>query len=631
MTDAPSREMILFGTEEPPAEIRILTAGPLTAELEAGGLRYIRYGGREAIRAISYVVRDKVWGTYAPEISDLKVEERPDGFTIAYKATCRGEGQSYSYQARIEGRPDGLRFEATGAGDTDFLTNRTGFVVLHGVEGIAGAPVTVEHVDGRTVETEFPEIIMGDCPIRDIRALTHAVAPGLKVRCEMTGDTFEMEDQRNWTDASYKTYVRPLSLPHPYTLKAGEAIDQAVSLEFSGAAPAAAGGSGEVTVTLGAPSGAMPRVGMWTDAADLDAANAHIAALEGLHPAWLTCFIDMSAHDPAAAFAKLPPLAAALGAPLSLEAVVPGDDPEAEMAALAAAARGAGVEFVDVAASLAADMGFVIPGSVFEDMKPFERLMAAARAAFPKARIGGGNFVYFTELNRKPVPAEAIDFVTHGTSALVHAADDRSVTETIECLPYVFASVRAGYGDKPYRVSPAGVGSRTSPFGGGPTPNPDGVRVTMTDRDPRQRGRLGAAWHLAYAARAAAAGVDELTLGAPVGGFGLIDETRGGQANPAFAAMRAVYAASGASRVEVGVSSPRNLQALAIEEDGGVRLYLANLSGEELTVRLETTQGGEVSVRVAEELTGAADGGREKVDGKSPLRVTAYAVLSLRV
>ena len=29
-----------------------------------------------------------------------------------------------------------------------------------------------------------------------------------------------MEDQRNWTDASYKTYVRPLGLPHPLHLAA---------------------------------------------------------------------------------------------------------------------------------------------------------------------------------------------------------------------------------------------------------------------------------------------------------------------------------------------------------------------------------------------------------------------------
>ena len=48
----------------------------------------------------------------------------------------------------------------------------------------------------------------------------------------MEGDTFEMEDQRNWTGASYKTYVRPLALPWPYTLAAGAKIDQAVTKMF---------------------------------------------------------------------------------------------------------------------------------------------------------------------------------------------------------------------------------------------------------------------------------------------------------------------------------------------------------------------------------------------------------------
>ena len=52
----------------------------------------------------------------------------------------------------------------------------------------------------------------------------------------MEGDTFEMEDQRNWTDASYKTYVRPLALPWPYLIAKGETIDQKVTLTVSGSA-----------------------------------------------------------------------------------------------------------------------------------------------------------------------------------------------------------------------------------------------------------------------------------------------------------------------------------------------------------------------------------------------------------
>ena len=61
-------------------------------------------------------------------------------------------------------------------------------------------------------------------PFYEIRALTHAVLPGVKAICRMTGDSFEMEDHRNWTDASYKTYVRPLALPWPYVIPAGTAF-----------------------------------------------------------------------------------------------------------------------------------------------------------------------------------------------------------------------------------------------------------------------------------------------------------------------------------------------------------------------------------------------------------------------
>ena len=75
----------------------------------------------------------------------------------------------------------------------------------------------------------FPALVDPVQPFLAIRALTHEVLPGLKATVRMEGDTFEMEDHRNWTDASFKTYVRPLALPWPYTLPAGEAVKQSVS------------------------------------------------------------------------------------------------------------------------------------------------------------------------------------------------------------------------------------------------------------------------------------------------------------------------------------------------------------------------------------------------------------------
>ena len=57
------------------------------------------------------------------------------------------------------------------------------------------------------------------------------------------GDVFEMEDQRNWTDGSFKTYVRPLALPWPYRLADGEVLRQSVTVSWTGAGrPARAAG-----------------------------------------------------------------------------------------------------------------------------------------------------------------------------------------------------------------------------------------------------------------------------------------------------------------------------------------------------------------------------------------------------
>ena len=235
MTSGPSRAVKLCGTEATDAPTRRLSAGKLSVELENGQLRYVRFAGVEALRAVAFLVRDANWGTYAPEIEDLAIKETGDGFAVAYRAVCADSRQKLAYEARITGASDGsLAFDAVMAPETDFVTNRAGFVVLHPA-GLAGQRLKVTHVDGSEEETRFPERISPSQPVFDIRALAHEAAPGLWATCLMEGDAFEMEDQRNWTDASYKTYVRPLALPWGYTLARGSRHEQSVRLSFAGA------------------------------------------------------------------------------------------------------------------------------------------------------------------------------------------------------------------------------------------------------------------------------------------------------------------------------------------------------------------------------------------------------------
>ena len=651
--DSPSREIKLFGTDEPATESRSLRAGPLSVELEAGNLRYIRYAGREAIRAIAYIVRDPRWGTYHPVISDLVVEESPERFRVRYRARCRDEDQSIGYRTTISGSADGrLVFETDATPEGEFLTNRTGFTVLHPLDGVSGRPVTVVGVDGSVEEAEFPVRIDPAQPMVGIRSLSHEVMPGVRVECTMNGDTFEMEDQRNWTDASYKTYVRPLALPHPYLLPAGETLRQSVTLSFAGPAPASPseGAPAPIRVRLGAAaSGNLPAFGMGLEPRHSAAALAHRDALADLRPAFVSLYLDPRGSDSADALRAAAEVAAAMWSALALELLVPGEPDEYPgfLSGIARMADAAGARPVSVAVSPVGDLVFFPPGAVFADSIEFDAVFAAARRAFPGVRIGGGNFAYFTELNRKPPPSGQIDFVCHSTCAIVHAADDRSLTESLESCPYLIQSCRRLFPELEYRLGPGTLGSRISLFGSAPPPNPDAKRIPMARADPRQRGLLGAAWHLGYAARAAEGGVDSAILAAPVGEFGLVHHRsdyrqpwfdEGGGLYPAYHVMRGVYAASGAARIPVEISDPRNLQALAFDTERGVELWIGNLSGEPREAVLEGIDTGAMAMATLDEESfeacAAGIGGFEAtvqpLGDQTSIDLAPYAVVRLR-
>jgi D-apionolactonase len=616
---SPSRAIRLFGTEEPVVPPVLLEAGPLTAELEDGNLRYIRFHGREMLRAISFIVRDRNWGTYRPRIEDLRIDGEAGSFQVSYRATAGDGRQTLRYRADIRGAADGsLSFEAGGEAETDFLTNRTGFVVLHPIAGVAGEPCRVEHVDGRVVETRFPDLIDPVQPMMDLRALTHSFAPGFSVTCRMEGDTFEMEDQRNWTDASYKTYVRPLALPWPYTLAAGERIAQRVTLSVAGAPGAALTPAGaSIVLTLSETGRAAPPLGIGLDPQHAAATMAAAGTLREVGPRHVVCAHDPGRGHDRSSLARAVEAGRSLGAELWLEAVIRSiDGYEAEVAELGRLAAELGSPFTTVLVSPAPDLKCTLPGSVWPPCPPLDGLYAAARAAFPGLRLGGGMFSYFTELNRKRPPASLLDLVTFTTSALVHAGDDRSATESLESLPAIARSVRAFAGETPFQVGPSGIGMRDNPYGEAPMENPHNLRQAMNRVDPRQRGLFAAAWALGYYAHFARGGAAAVTLGGPVGEFGLayapmpfaqpwFDEAGAGL-YPVFHVVRGLAALAGRPLIEIESSVAREVQAVGAARPDGRDVWIANLTGEDREVALREPVRGEISVLDEETFVPAA-------------------------
>jgi hypothetical protein len=597
---APSRAVKLCGTEMVDAPSRLLRAGPLSAELDGGQLRYITFAGIEVLRGIAFLVRDENWGTYAPQIDDLRIEEGADSFSVTYRAVCADAQQRLAFEARISGSSDGsLDFEAVALPNTHFVTNRTGFVVLHPAE-LAGRMVKVEHVNGREVASRFPQHISPSQPIFDIRALTHEVSPGLWATCRMEGDTFEMEDQRNWGDASYKTYVRPLALPWGYTLSKGSRHEQAVRLSLSGSSTGVASQPAQqTTVTLGGELAArMPEIGIGLPAEEATAALAAIDHLRELAPRFLVCNVDARDGRGLAELDTYRKVSEALTAPIVMEVVLPDEvDADASLSPVAAAIARVRLPISAIIVSSAADLRSWQPGAKRPERPTVEEITKATRAVFPDVRLGGGMLSYFTELNRKRPRAELVDFVTHTTCSIVHAADDRSVMETLETLPSIIASTRAMIGDKPYRIGPSVIASRDNPYGKGTLDNPANRRVCLTDKDPRQRGLFGAAWALGYISACAKGGLEAVAIGAATGPFGFIHRSaehpqphfgsvEESAVYPAFHIMAGLAKGCDRQLVEVSVSPPGRIAALAWREADRCVLWLANLTAESVALRI---------------------------------------------
>jgi D-apionolactonase len=612
-----TKNVILCGTEQPDLLGRILKTGPLEVEFDNGQLRYIKIHGIEVLRAIGFLVRDENWGTYIPKIKNLNFIENSLGFSISFTATCTRPGQEISYEAVIKGSKSGnLTFSGIATPKNDFLTARTGFVVLHPLKGIANKPVDVKHVNGVMERAKFPNEVNPVQPFLRVRTLTHEVLPGLKARVNFDGDTFEMEDHRNWTDASFKTYVRPLALPWPYTLKAGERVEQSIRVTLEGRAKAKPKSKSNtaIKIKLGkATRRKLMPIGFGIPAEEIEHALKNIDLIKNASPKRLQCHFDPRENHGIKELIGYRKLAEATGAKITLEIVVKSLTGYAkELRQTAKLVAKSGLKLDDVAVCPVGDLKSVLPGSKRPPAPPLANLYRAARLAFPGAKVGGGMFSFFTELNRKRPPAKQMDFAMNATCPIVHAADDRSVMETLEALPYQISTAKKFLGKTPHTIGPTAIGCRDNPHGASFTPNPKNERLCLVKADPRTRGLFGAAWLVGYIGTLAHADVQSLTIGSATGPLGVIHRRYGGiqpyfnklnthAVYPAYHVATSFMNSVGRSIIAIENADSQRVYAFGvIDKAGKCTIWLANLTREQQTVSLMGIPGMLVGMSINE-------------------------------
>jgi hypothetical protein len=483
----------------------------------------LAFDGRPVLRSIRAVVRDRDWNTAGWTLGDVET----DGRMLRIPLSSDGYGSDIRGEVRVETSGDTVVVSFEAVSHTDFDTNRAGLVVLHPPQ-LAGADLQVTHPLAGVTETRFPAEISAHQPVFDIAGLAWE-HQGLEVAVAFTGDVFEMEDQRNWTDASYKTYSRPLSLPFPYPLAAGDRIVQRVEVRVREVAPAASG-DGETVIAL-APAGAFPAV-------NVSASNAPDPEPADLPPIGAELVVELDLRTPAwpAALER----AASRGLPLDVRAVLDDPDPEL-LGALAHAIRGRDVARVAV-------------------FHPFFHVSEAAFVAVLRAALAdagvivpvvGGSRSHFTELNRERerMPGD-LDGLVVTVTPLFHALSSAQLRESVAMQRLVAAQTVAHAGGLPVRVGPITLRPRFNDVATGPQPAParadlvEGYGAEFTGSvDERQASSELAAWTIASAAALAVPGVAGLTYFEEWGPRGI--RSAAGEPYPVAAAIEALAGLAG--------------------------------------------------------------------------------------
>jgi hypothetical protein len=587
---------VLYGTDEEIPDGIPLNAGPLALTLRGSKLWHLRSADAEVWHGVAFLFRDADWGTPEPIVEHIEQTLSDSAFDVRIAGRFAVD-PAIDFALHIEGDQTGrITFTGEACPRADILASRMGLCVMHPMSA-CGTRIEVEHTDGRTSRSTFPTLIPAWPPFMLIRALRHEYAPGCWAHCAFDGDAFELEDQRNNSDASFKTYSRSNLMPRPYWLRAGVPIRQSVELQLetqsdtasgaaianarSGNSPAARGmalgvASEMAPVRVGvaaADGGVMPAVGIEIAASDASAGDAVHAALRALRPAHLHLAVDANAA--AVDWHGVRRLLTIADAELRLDVAIDYADPDA-LHSLGRTLRDAGVAPSRVA---------VFPSEA--------RCLDAARDAFSGALIGGGTPHFFVQLNRSE-RLGACEFLSFTTSPIVHGADDESVMLTLQSLPSMIGTLRAAYPDARFAVGPSLIGARRSPLGR--QPRTDGLhRVALARSDPRCRGLYGAAWALGYVAQFARAGVDALTLMSLTGDSGVVaDDVRGiAVRHPVYWILQRVCRPARVS--EVVTSDSTRIAAIGLCRSGESELLLANLTGDTVEVHVDVDGWGPAS------------------------------------
>lgn len=583
-----------------------LKAGPTTAVFVNGDLRSIKLGRCEVINRLYFALRDQNWNTIPGRISKFEIKQGKDDFLITYFSEHKQRDIHFSRKATIAGKPDGtIRFEFEGESLSVFQRNRIGLCILHPISA-AGDHIAVAHPDGSMTDGVFPTLISPHQPFKGIVGIHHFLPNGGEAEISFAGDVFEMEDQRNWTDASFKTYSTPLQLPFPVRVCVGERMQQSVTIspivtklkedfEYKAEGMKSRDHHAEFsqqsdTIAIGPPSGRkLMHLGLCWSNGLKSLTEQEFSRLASLQLSHIRLELVLSEKYYEEDLAVAADCSRRVGTPLELALRI---DPKE---------HGDFDRFLNAIRKLQPKVSSWTILSEGSPTTSAECLSAFREKLFHESihePVGGGTRAFFTEINRNHPPISLLDYVAYSVSPQVHASDELSIVESLEGQRATVESALAISQGKPIYVGPVTLKMQWNPYATESLKSPSSNKNELPPEvDPRQRLLFAAAWTLGSVKALSEAGASQATYYEILGWKGIMERSGGsllpslfpsqpGELFPLYFLFKAFGEVAGGEIHTVNTTDPLGLVGLSVQKGSLLRLFITNYGPANRIIRI---------------------------------------------
>lgn len=555
------------------------SSGNWTLDLRGDEFADITFSGISILRSVRAVVRDHDWNT--PQLIVDSTQQSEKGINLK----VHSQGFDTSLRGEIDFNVSGNSVVMTMnlVAQKEFQSNRTGLVVLHSPAD-AGKVLDVTHSSGDYQRLKFPEKISPSQPVMDITKLNWN-SEGVDVELAFEGDVFEMEDQRNWSDASYKTYSRPLSEPFPYLIAKEEIVSQKLTISVS-VNKEVQNRKTDSVIRLEA-MGRFPK--MQTQASTSPDVNRGSGIPENYNPATKTILVELDLETPnwRAALRRAATNSSKLDVRVILKDYAKLHTLIVELEKL---------QFIEILRIGAFDSDSHVTPAKLSKLLKFS-LNNSSSAILRTAKVVAGARSHFTELNREHsriFTAESnpiIDEVTFATTPLFHSTDLAQLIESVDIQRLIVTQALELANGKPVHIGPITLRPRFNNVATSKSAGPELQDLSkgygaeyFGSYDIRQECRELGAWMVASTASLARKGVASLTWFEQWGSRGLADTD--GMDYPAGTAFRTLVALEGMPMYS-GNSVDGKIWAIAAHDGTKGKLLVSNLYDSQQEVQVD--------------------------------------------